>query len=235
MLLPPLTPGRIIRRYKRFLADVRLEDGSVVVAHCPNTGSMRGCWEPDAPVEMSFSDNPRRKLSWTLERVDMGSGWVGVNTARTNGVVEEALREDRIEKLSGYREVRREVACDLPGHARSRLDLLLREGSRPDAIVEVKNVTLLDGGCLKFPDAVSVRALKHLNLLLEMTGRGMRGVILFALNRPEGRCFAPAEDIDPAYARRLREVVGQGVEAYALRIRHTVDAMIGDGLVKVEL
>jgi len=235
MLLPPLIPGRILKRYKRFLADVRLKDGSVVVAHCPNTGSMRGCWEPDAPVEISFSDNPRRKLPWTLERVDMGSGWVGVNTARTNGVVEEAVREGRIEQLSGYRAVRREVTCDLPGHARSRLDLLLQEGARPDAMIEVKNVTLLEGDCLKFPDAVSVRALKHLNLLLALAGQGTRGVILFALNRPEGRCFSPAEEIDPEYARRLREVVDQGVEIYALRIRHTADAMMGDSLVKVKL
>ena len=235
MLLPPLTPGRILKRYKRFLADIRLEDGSVVVAHCPNTGSMKGCWKPEAPVEISFSDNPRRKLPWTLERVDMGSGWVGVNTSRTNAVVEEAVREGRIEALSGYRTILREVRCDLPGHPGSRLDLSLREGPRPDVMIEVKNVTLLEDDCLRFPDAVSVRALKHLNLLGELVEQGMRGVILFALNRSEGRCFAPAADIDPDYAQRLREVAGQGVEVYALRIRHTVDGMLGDGLVGVEL
>ncbi|HHH39013.1 MAG TPA: DNA/RNA nuclease SfsA, partial [Sedimenticola sp.] len=93
MQLPPLTAARMIRRYKRFLADVELADGSLLTVHCPNTGSMKGCWAPGAPVEISFSDNPKRKLAWTLERVDMGGGWVGVHTGRTNAVVAEAIRE----------------------------------------------------------------------------------------------------------------------------------------------
>ncbi|MCP3870651.1 MAG: DNA/RNA nuclease SfsA [Gammaproteobacteria bacterium] len=235
MQLPPLIPGRIINRYKRFLADIELEDGRCVTAHCPNTGSMTGCWAPGAPVEISHSDNPRRKLPWTLERVDMGSGWIGINTSRTNAVVEEALQAGCIPPLSGYGIFKREVNFDLPGHARSRLDLMLQGGAGPDALVEVKNVTLLEGDCLRFPDAVSVRALKHLNLLKGITDQGNRGIILFALNRPEGSCFAPAEKVDPDYAECLREVVGQGVEAYALRIRHTAEGMHGEGGVPVVL
>ena len=235
MQLPPLTPGRIQRRYKRFLADVELEDGSLVTAHCPNTGSMRGCWEPGAPVELSHSDNPRRKLAWTLERVDMGAGWVGVNTARTNGVVAEAIAAGRVPSLAGYTGLRREVTWDLPGHPRSRLDLMLTGGGGPDVLVEVKNVTLLEGDRLLFPDAVSERALKHIELLHGVVGQGMRGVILFALNRPEGDIFSPAREIHPAYAERLQQVVEEGVEALALRIRHTETGMLGDGLLPVIL
>jgi sugar fermentation stimulation protein A len=223
----------MVRRYKRFLADVELADGSVVTVHCPNTGSMKGCWEPGAPAEISFSDNPKRKLAWTLERVDMGAGWVGVHTGRTNAVVAEAVLEGRVPPLTGYAQLKREVSYPVPGHPRSRIDLLLSDGAVPDALVEVKNVTLLDGEYLRFPDAVSVRALKHLDLLLAAVERGIRGVILFALNRPEGNGFSAAADIDPAYTARLSEVVEQGVEAYALRIRHTRDGMIGEGIEQV--
>ncbi len=236
MQFPPLTRGVILRRYKRFLADVELEDGRLVTAHCPNTGSMKGCWSPGAPVEISFSDNPRRKLAWTLERVDMGQGWVGVNTGRTNGVVAEAVAAGRVPQLTGYPEMRREVGFDIPGHPRSRLDLMLTGGVRPDALIEIKNVTLWEGDQLRFPDAVSVRALKHINLLLAMVERQqIRGVILFALNRPEGRSFSPAEDVDPAYASRLREVVERGVEVLALRIHHTAKGMEGGEMVPVKL
>jgi sugar fermentation stimulation protein A len=235
MLLPPLRRGLIINRYKRFLADVELEDGSVMTVHCPNTGSMRGCWQPGAVVEISDSGNPRRKLPWTLERVDMGQGWIGVNTARTNTVVTEAISEGRVPALDGYASVRREVGTAVEGHPSSRIDLLLSSGNRADAWVEVKNVTLLDGERVCFPDAVSVRAKKHLDVLVAMVRRGERGVILFAVNRPEGRAFSPAGEIDPAYARRLEEVMAAGVEAYALRLRHTVDGIVGGELLPVEI
>ncbi|HEB96145.1 MAG TPA: DNA/RNA nuclease SfsA [Sedimenticola thiotaurini] len=235
MQLPALTRGRILRRYKRFLADVELADGTRVTAHCPNTGSMRGCWEPGAPVELSHSDDPRRKLAWTLERVDMGAGWVGVNTARTNAVVAEAIAAGRVPGLEGYTGLRREVTWDLPGHPRSRLDLLLSGGDRPDALVEVKNVTLLEGDRLLFPDAVSARALKHVELLHGVLQQGLRGVLLFALNRPEGVVFAPAREIHPAYAERLRQVAEEGVEVLALRIHHHDLGMEGAELVPVEL
>ena len=225
MQLPPLVRGRILRRYKRFLADVELEDGRSVTAHCPNTGTMRSCWEPGAPVQLSHSDNPRRKLAWTLERVDMGGGWIGVNTGLVNRVVAEGIAEGRIPSLSGYATLKREVTLEFPGLPKGRLDIALYQGERPDALVEVKNVTLLDGDCLRFPDAVSERARKHLDMLLAAHGRGARAVILFALNRPEGECFAPAAAIDPAYARRLREVAAAGVEALAVRIRHDAEGL----------
>ena len=220
MLLPTLTNGHILRRYKRFLADVELIDGSLVTAHVPNTGTMATCWFPGAPVQLSYSDNPRRKLSWTLERVDMGAGWVGVHTGRTNQVVAEGIAEGRIPSLAGYRNLRREVRFAPAGYPKGRLDIGLFEGPAADILVEIKNVTLLDGDCLRFPDAVTERGRKHLDLLSAAVSCGYRGVILFALNRPEGARFAPARTIDPAYAGRLIEVVAAGVEVLAVRISH---------------
>jgi len=232
--LPPLTPGRILRRYKRFLADVILDDGRQVTAHCPNTGSMRTCWEPGAPVELSHSSDPRRKLAWTLERVDMGQGWIGVHTGRTNPVIAEAVEQGRIADLAGYRRLRREVAFQVSGLA-GRLDLALADGPGPDALVEIKNVTLLDGRCLRFPDAVTERGRKHLELLAAACRQGLRGVILFALNRPEGAGFAPAADVDPDYARCLRQVVDAGVEVLAVRIAHGPQALWVAGMEAVDL
>jgi len=225
LLLPPLHGGHILRRYKRFLADVVLDDGRAVVAHCPNTGAMTGCWAPGAPVQLSHSDNPRRKLAWTLERVDMGAGWVGVNTHRVNPVVAEAVAAGLIPGLLGYQQIRREVSFT---HAtqRSRVDLLLSAGVQPDALVEVKCVTLLDGPAMRFPDAVTVRGLKHLDGLHHAVQQGQRGVMLFAINRSEGDYFSVAQDVDPAYAQRLVEVVNAGVEVMAWRIHHGADSMV---------
>jgi sugar fermentation stimulation protein A len=234
MELPPLTKGYILKRYKRFLADVELDGGESVVAHVPNTGRMTGCWEPGAPVQLSHSDNPRRKLAWTLERVDMGNGWVGVNTQRTNPVIEEGVIRHQITGLEGYANIAREVVPPLE-HQRSRLDLFLTQGKLRDAWVEVKNVTLLQDDCLRFPDAVSVRGSKHLRDLLELVSQGYRGIILYALNRPEGSCFCPAEDVDPDYARLLRDVVAQGVEVMASRLRHTETGIVVAETVPIRL
>ncbi|WP_419649761.1 DNA/RNA nuclease SfsA [Thiolapillus sp.] len=234
MELPLLSNGRILKRYKRFLADVELDSGELVVAHVPNTGRMTGCWEAGAPVQLSHSDNPRRKLAWTLERVDMGNGWIGVNTQRTNPVVEEALVQSRIAALEGYGLVEREKPPPLEGR-RSRLDLFLSRGRHADAWIEVKNVTLLMEDCLGFPDAVSVRGSKHLRDLQLLVAGGCRGIILYALNRPEGACFRPAEEVDPDYAGLLREVVKQGVEVLALRLRHTETGIIVSETVPVIL
>jgi sugar fermentation stimulation protein A len=236
MQLPPLTDGIIQRRYKRFLADVELADGRLVTAHCPNTGSMRTCWQPGARVQISRSDNPRRKLAWTLERVDMGYGWVGVHTGRTNRVIGEGLEKGGIEALSGYRCVRSEVVCPNRVPPRTRFDFLLTEGGGPDAWIEVKNVTLYQVGCVQFPDAVTARGRKHLEVLAELSRQGHRAVMLYALNRPEGDCFSPADEIDPAYGATLRRVVHEaGVEVLALRIRHSAQSMEVAGPVEVVL
>ena len=226
MQLPPLTDGIIQRRYKRFLSDVELADGRLVTAHCPNTGSMRTCWQPGARVQLSHSDNPRRKLAWTLERVDMGQGWIGVHTGRTNQVIGEGLRGRMIETLNGYARVRGEAVCPHADLPRTRFDFLLSDGMGPDAWIEVKNVTLLEGDCLRFPDAVTDRGRKHLQVLAQLRRQGARAVMIYALNRPEGSCFSPADEIDPAYGASLRQAVQDaGVELLALRIRHTRQTM----------
>lgn len=233
--LPELHDGRILRRYQRFLADVELVGGRVVTAHVPNTGSMATCWNAGDPVQLSRSDNPRRKLAWTLERVDAGGGWIGVNTARPNHVIAEAVAAGRIAPLAGYRSLRREVHWRAEGCESGRLDLGLAEGPRPDALVEIKNVTLLAGDRLCFPDAVSVRGRRHLGLLSAAVAAGMRGVMVFALNRPEGRRMTPAWDIDPAYGEALRAAAAAGVELLAVRLRHLPGAIVTGELVDVEL
>ncbi|MES9861623.1 MAG: DNA/RNA nuclease SfsA [Candidatus Thiodiazotropha sp. LLP2] len=225
MRLPPLTNGHIIKRYKRFLADVELSDGDILTVHCPNTGSMFGCWEPGAPVQISYSDNPRRKLPWTLERVDMGQGWIGVHTGRTNPVVEEALKGGLIKPVADYRTVRREVPYESHGE-RSRFDFMLPGEGVPDVWIEVKNVTLWEGKGLSFPDAVTLRGRKHLEQLAQLSEGGCRAVMIYALNRPEGNYFSPADNIDPDYGTTLRRVVEKsGVEVLALRIAHSKQAM----------
>lgn len=229
MQLPPLTRGRILRRYKRFLADVELEGGEVVVAHCPNTGSMTSCWEPGALVEMTHSDNPKRKLRWTLERIDMGKGWVGINTARVNAIVAEGIDAGAVTELTGYGELKREPKFEAKGHPGSRFDMFLSEGGDTDAYVEVKNATLLVGDNITFPDAVTERGRKHLELLAIAVERGYRGVIVFAVNRPEGSWFEPAWDIDPEYGDTLERVTDCGVEAIAVRLAHTADSIVVSG------
>ena len=235
MRLPPLTDGHIIKRYKRFLADVELSAGEVVTVHCPNTGSMSGCWKPGAPVQISYSDNPRRKLPWTLERVDMGQGWIGVHTGRTNPVIEEALLAGKLAPFSDYSEVRREVSHQSQG-VRSRFDFMLPGEDRQDVWIEVKNVTLWEQQSLCFPDAVTTRGRKHLQHLAQLCEAGQRGVMIYALNRPEGDYFKPADHIDPEYGQVLRQVVEKsGVELMALRIGHSDKAMRVTGEVPIRL
>lgn len=235
MQLPPLTRGRILRRYKRFLADVELESGEIIVAHCPNTGSMQGCWAPGAPVELSASNNPKRKLKWTLERVDMGHGWVGVNTARTNQMMNWMVEHRKIPGLDTYHTVRREPVYNAEGFPPSRFDLVLSADDRPECYVEVKNTTFWHDGLIQFPDAVTERGRKHLLLLEHAVKNGFRGVILFAVNRPEGKVFSPARSIDPQYADTLAAVIGSGVEAMAVRIRHTAKGIRTGGMLKIQL
>ncbi|MGI9291001.1 MAG: DNA/RNA nuclease SfsA [Gammaproteobacteria bacterium] len=235
MQFPPLTRGKILSRYKRFLADVELEDGRVVTAHCPNTGSMTGCWAPGAPVELSASDNPKRKLKWTLERIDMGQGWVGVNTSRTNQIINAFIAGRKVPGLDQFDQLKREPAYTAEGFPRSRFDLLLMSDRRPHCYVEVKNTTLWQDGQIQFPDAVTERGRKHLLLLSHAVDAGFRGVILFALNRPEGEVFSAARNIDPEYADTLAEVIDNGVEAMAVRIRHTPKGVRMGGLVPIAL
>ncbi len=222
-------------RPNRFVAEVELGDGGRVSAHVANTGTMLSCWCPGAAVQLSQADNPRRKLRWTLERVDMGNGWVGVNTQRPNQVMAEAIAAGRIPELAGYRQLRREVSFAADGGDSGRIDIALEAGSRPPALVEVKNVTLLDGTYLRFPDAKTERGRKHLALLTAAVVSGRRGVMLFALNRAEGERFAPAWHIDPAYGEALLAAAAVGVEILAVRMVHDTDGIDAGGSVMLDL
>lgn len=216
MELPaPLHPGRLLRRYQRFFADVQLDDGSLVTAHTPNTGSMAQCAVPGHRVLLSRAANPARKLAWTLELIEVNGCWVDTHTQRTNRIVEEGLRSGRIPQLAGY-QVQPEVR-----YRESRLDFLLQREDGA-ALVEVKNVTLCGaGGEALFPDAVTLRGQRHLRELALARQEGYRAVIFFVVQRGEAQAFAPADAIDPAYGRLLREVAAQGVEILAYRTRVT--------------
>ena len=218
-----------------------LATGVRVAAHVPNTGTLSTCWAPGAPVQLTRAENPRRKLAWTLERVDMGGGWIGVNTLRPNQVMAEGIAAGRIPALAGYGRLRREVRfAGRDGHA-GRLDIGLdasddTPGIAPAAaLVEVKNVTLLDGPWLRFPDAKSERGRKHLELLRQAVASGRRGVMLFALNRPEGERFAPAWDVDPRYAEALLDAAAAGVELLAVRMVHDAEGITAGDAVAVDL
>lgn len=213
MKLPTLIPGRLIKRYKRFLADIELADGSVVTAHCPNSGSMLGCDLPGSPVMLSRSAKPDRKLPYTWELVLTEGHWVGLNTMLPNRLAEEAIQDGTISELQGYAHLRREVPY---GNERSRIDILL-EGESGRCYVEVKNVTLVEGGLALFPDAVTERGQKHLRELMEVVRQGDRSVLLFTVQRGDGGEVAPADRIDPVYGRLLREAATNGVEVLAYR------------------
>ncbi len=230
MELPPLVEARLLRRYKRFFADVELAGGDTVTAHCPNTGSMESCWSQGARAQVFHSDNPRRKLAWTLERIDMGGGWIGVNTGRVNAIVAEGVAAGCIAPLAGYSRIVREPRFVIDGGAQSRFDLRL-EGGHDDCLVEIKNATLLRDGVIQFPDAVTKRGQKHLALLAEARNRGFRACLVFAINRPESNVFRPAAETDPDYASLLREVMDRGVEVITVTIRHgerDVEAVSGE-------
>jgi len=209
--------GRLVRRYKRFLADVELPGGDTVTVHCPNPGSMRGTDRPGSRVRCSTSANPKRKLAHTLEMIRVGRVWVGLHTLRANQLAAKALRTGAIHALSGYRQVRPEVAA---GDG-SRLDFALDDHPRDArrAFVEVKSVTLAEGERALFPDAVTERGRRHLEVLAGLAAEGSRAVLLFVVQRGDCRSVSPADAVDPAYAETLRRVADEGVELLAVRAR----------------
>jgi sugar fermentation stimulation protein A len=218
---PPLLPGTLIRRYQRFLADVTLADGTVVTAHCPNSGSMLGCAVPGSPALISRQDSPTRKLKYTWELVQTDGTWIGINTQHPNRLVRDAIEDGQIAELRGYDTVRSEVPY---GNERSRIDLLL-SGDRGLCYVEVKNVTLRQGDLAIFPDAVTLRGQKHLRELQQMVADGGRGIIFFLVQREDTAAMGPADAIDPVYGRLLRESVQNGVEVLVYRARVTPTAI----------
>ena len=202
-----LIPGILIQRYKRFLADVKLDSGETVTAHCPNSGSMKSCKEPGWKVLLSQSDNPKRKLKYTWEMVHNEKCWIGINTHLANKLAVEAIYNGTIAELQGYESLRTEVKYG----QNSRIDILLASGEKK-CYVEVKNVTLVEDGFYKFPDAVTTRGQKHLRELQEMMRQGHRAVMLYVIQRNDGGIFKPAAEIDPVYSRSLQEAYANGVE-----------------------
>lgn len=206
----PLISGRLIQRYKRFLADIELEDGSIITAHCANPGSMLGLKDPGTRVWLSKSNNPKRKLAYSWELLQLDDAMIGINTALPNRIVEEAILADKIPEVSGYQTLRREVKYG----KNSRIDLLLEDPDKADCYVEVKNVHLLrQAGLAEFPDSVTKRGAKHLVELGDMVEEGKRAVMLYLVNRTDCDRFALADDIDPAYAMAFTQARARGVEA----------------------
>lgn len=210
MFLPQLIPAVLIRRYKRFLADVELPDGSQITVHCPNSGSMAGCAVPGSRVLLSRSPNPARKYCYTWELVEADGHWVGINTGLPNRLAREAIEAGVISELLGYDRIRPEVAYG----SNSRIDLLLT-GKQGLCYLEIKNVTLVEGSRALFPDAVTTRGQKHLRELMQVVAAGHRGVTLFMVQRQDAATMSPADAIDPVYGQLLRRAAESGVELLA--------------------
>lgn len=213
----PLVEGRLLRRYKRFLADIALPDGTEITAHCANPGAMLGLNRPGARVLLSVSDNPARKLrhSWELVEADLPGGpqWVGINTARPNHLVAEAFRAGLLAPLAGYDALRPEVRY---GRA-SRVDFVASGPGRPLAHVEVKNCHLMrTAGLAEFPDCVAARSARHMRELADVVAAGGRALVIVVVQM-WADAFDVARDLDPAFDRAFREARAAGVEAHAYR------------------
>ncbi|MBW2116375.1 MAG: DNA/RNA nuclease SfsA [Deltaproteobacteria bacterium] len=204
---PSLIRGTLIKRYKRFMADVKLRNGHVVTAHCPNSGSMMECSEPGSKVYLSRHNNPKRKLKYTWEMIEMPSSLVGVNTMVPNRLVRASILAGKIPGLSGFGHVRPEVKYG----ENSRIDLLLEKGDER-CFVEIKNCTLVTDSVACFPDAVTSRGLKHLKELQNQVRSGDRSVMFYLIQRMDAKLFRPADHIDPAYGKELRKAFKNGVE-----------------------
>jgi sugar fermentation stimulation protein A len=211
MLLPePCQIATLLRRYQRFLADVVIDDGSVLTVHCPNSGSMRGCSTPGSPVVISRSDNPKRKYAWTLEMVQEHGVWIGIHTGRTNSLVHEALCQGVISDFGAITRITPEVVVS----TKSRLDFLIESEGGP-TYLEVKNCSLAEEGVASFPDAVTTRGAKHLHELVQLAEAGFGAAVLFCIQRSDAIVCRPAAHIDPLYAETVAWAAEHGVRFVA--------------------
>jgi sugar fermentation stimulation protein A len=215
----PLERGRLLQRYKRFLADVALDSGATVTASCPNTGSMLGLSAPGSTVWLSRSDSPTRKYAhtWEMVEADLGKGpsLVGINTGHPNKLIAEAIAARRIKALAGYQSLRREVKYG----AASRIDILLEDAKKGRCYVEIKNVHLMRrAGLAEFPDSVTARGVKHLRELSAMVAEGHRAVMLYLIQRTDAKSFTLAADLDPTYSEAFAEAAGVEAMAFSCRM-----------------
>lgn len=234
---PPLMTATLIKRYKRFLTDVTLPDGSFLTMHCPNTGSMTGCAEPGSRIWYSKSENPKRKYPHTFELIEVAEAAIaGVNTGRANALVREAIENGLVEELQGYQSLKAEVRY---GNENSRIDFLLQEHSvrfNELCYVEVKSVTLSVGeGLGLFPDAVTTRGAKHLRELIQMKADGHRAVLFFCVQHTGIDRVEPADAIDPEYGKTLRLAADAGVEIIAYKAKVSATEIILAEAVPVNL
>ncbi len=226
-----LVKAKLIRRYKRFLADVEMADGGVITVHVANPGAMTGLAEPGSDVWLSLSPNPNRKLPYSWELIWADGGLIGVNTMHPNDIAFETIAAGTILELAGYSEIRREVKYG----TNSRIDLLLAGPDRPTCYVEVKMVTLRRDDAACFPDSVTARGTKHLGDLAERVRLGDRAVMLYLVQRGDCRLFKPADWIDPVYAAALRRAKAEGVETLCYACRLSLDGIEIDRALPLEL
>ena len=226
---PPLSRGTLIRRYKRFLADIRLDSGETVTAHCANSGAMTACCDPGSRVWVSRTDDPRRKLAYTWRLIDM-NGLIGVHTQVPNPLVAATFEAGRVPGFEAYNTVKREVKV-----GNSRIDLLLQGEGLPDCFVEVKNCTLVEEGVARFPDAVTTRGKKHVEELRELAETGTRAAMFILIQRMDATVFRPAWEVDPAYSRALVDAVSRGVELLCFDCEITLETIRARRPVPVDL
>lgn len=227
---PKLIRGTLIKRYKRFMADVKLRNGHMVTAHCPNSGSMLACSEPGRQVYLSRHNNPKRKLKYTWEMIEMSGSLVGTNTMVPNKLVKASIEAGKVRELSGFESIRSEVKYG----QNSRIDLFLEKGKNR-CFVEIKNCTLVTDGVAYFPDAVTSRGLKHLVELQDQVGKGNRSVMFYLIQRMDATVFRPADHIDPAYGRELRKAYQNGVEILAYDVILDLEGIRLNGAIPFEL
>ncbi|MDM8535983.1 DNA/RNA nuclease SfsA [Desulfobacterales bacterium HSG17] len=208
---PELIKGKLVKRYKRFLADIELSDGNIITAHCANSGKMTECCTSGQPVWLSYHDNPKRKLKYTWELIQMATSLVGVNTQVPNRLVSMSVESGAVKELAGYENIKREVKTG----DNSRLDILLTKENSEQCFIEVKNCTLVKDRIAQFPDAVTKRGHKHLVEMQKLTASGIRCVMFYLIQRTDADVFKPADSIDPEYGKELRKAVKNGVEILA--------------------
>ena len=227
---PPLVPATLVQRYKRFLFDAILDDGTPFTGSCPNTGSMRGLTTPGSRIWVSLHDSPTRKYRHMFEMIEADQTMVGINTGLPNTLTEEAIRAGLIPSLAGYETILREQRYG----RNSRIDFLLSGENLPNAYVEVKNVHFMrTAGLAEFPDTVTKRGAKHLEELGNMTEAGHRAVMIYLIQRDDCFDFRICNDLDPAYGAAFARATARGVEAYALCCRVTSDEIVATRMIPV--